>query len=358
MKQDAATVAAKLTHWLAGAFPDARDIAVNNLKMPSSGFSNETWLLDLDWRRNGQLERRPLVARLQPRATAVFPEYDLKLQYRCMDLLQGSDVPVPGLLGFCDQDSPFGVPFYLMDRIEGLAPLENPPYHAAGWLHDMSPAEQGEVWRQCVDTIAAINRVDWRARGFDFLDRPHLGKTPLAQMIAYYRGYLAWVEGRRRPYPLLRRMLDWVEANQPRDPEPVALCWGDSKVGNCLYRSTQCVAALDWEMPHLGNPVSDLSWVLMLDRALCDGIGIPRLPGFADRAATAARWAEQSGHDAGHLAYYEVFSALKFSAIMAAITTAYVTHGMLPEDTDMDLRNPGSAVLALYAAEYGIDLGS
>lgn len=356
MKQDAATLGPKLVDWLGRRFPEAKDIVISDLRSPSGGFSNETWLLDLEWIRDGRAERQALVARLQPLVAGTFPEYDLKLQYRCMELLQDSGVPVPRLFCFCDQDSPFDVPFYLMERIDGLAPLENPPYHGTGWLHDMTPVQQGEAWYQCVDTIAAVHRVDWQARGFGFLDRPHLGATPLAQMIAYYRNYLAWIEARRRPYPMLHRALDWVESHQPQQPEPMTLCWGDAKIGNCLFQGTRCVAALDWEMPYLGNPVSDLSWLLMLDRALSEAIGIPRLPGFADRGATLARWSAASGYGAEHLPYYEVFSALKFSAIMAAITTALVSHGLMPEDTDMDLRNPGTAVLALYAGEYGLDL--
>lgn len=356
MKQDAATIIEKLSQWLGQAFPDAREIVIENLQVPSGGFSNETWLLDLVWTRNGVRELKPLVVRLQPRGPGTFPEYDLSLQYRCMSQLAGTDVPVPALLCYCGENSPFEVPFYLMERIDGVAPLENPPYHMEGWLKEMSPAQQGEVWQQCVDTVAAVNRVDWRERGFAFLDRPERGATPLAQMLHYYRNYLGWVEGRRQTtYPVLRKALAWVEAHQPQD-EPVALCWGDAKVGNMMFRGTRCVAALDWEMPYLGNPVSDLSWLLMLDTALSTAIGIPRLPGFWERQATVERWCQQTGFSAERLPYYEFLSAFKFAAIMASITTNLVTHGVMPKETDMDVNNPGTAVLAIYTQQYGIDI--
>ena len=355
MKDEALLMAEKLTGWLGRTYPDAHDIAVGRMVKPGGGFSNETWLLDLSWTRDGVAEVQPLVLRLEPRGDATFPDYDLSLQYRCMQQLAGTGVPVPAVWGYGGDLDVFGVPFYLMARIEGAAPAENPPYHQAGWLKDMSNAEQSQVWGECLDVLVALARVDWQAQGFGFLDRPERGASPLAQMLHYHRGYLAWVEARRRPYPMLRKALDWLEGHRPSF-EPTALCWGDAKLGNCLFEGSRCVAALDWEKPHLGNPVSDLAWCLMLDRALSSAIGIDRLPGFWDRQTSVAYWTHGTGFSAEHLAYYEFLSAFKFSVIMASITRVFVQRGWVPPDSDMDLRNAGTAVLQEYATEQGIDL--
>lgn len=354
---DEATIADKLVHWLGRTFSDAQDIGIGHMSKPGGGFSNETWLLDLSWKRQGVSEVKPLVLRLQPSGEGTFPDYDLSLQYRCMESLAGTGVPVPALLCFGSDLNLFGVPFYLMERVEGVAPIENPPYHQAGWLKDQSDEEQSAVWREFLDVLVALARVDWQDKGFGFLDRPEQGTTPLAQMLHYDRGYLDWVEGKRRPYPMLRKALAWMERHQPAN-EPTALCWGDAKLGNCLYQGTRCVAALDWEKPHLGNPVSDLAWSLMLDRALSTAIGIARLPGFWDRQTSVAYWASRSGFSAEHLAYYEFLSAFKFAVIMASITRVFIQRGWVQQDTDMDLRNAGTAVLQAYAAEQGIDLSA
>lgn len=355
MTDDAVLVADKLVRWLEGRFPDAQNISVSQMGKPGGGFSNETWLLDLTWTRGEVTEVKPLVLRLEPQGEGTYPDYDLRLQYRCMEWLAGTGVPVPAVLCYGDDVGLFGVPFYLMERVDGVAPIENPPYHQSGWLKDLSTEQQSTVWRECLDVLVALARVDWQGKGFGFLDRPAQGATPLAQMLRYYRAYLDWVESKRRPYPMLRQALEWLERHQPVN-EPTALCWGDAKLGNCLYQGTRCVAALDWEKPHLGHPVSDLAWCLMLDRALSTAIGIPRLPGFWNRQTSVDYWASRSGFSAEHLAYYEFLSAFKFAVIMASITRVFIQRGWVPPDSDMDLKNAGTAVLLEYAAEQGIDL--
>lgn len=356
MNPDHARVADALTRWLAQNFADAQDIHIENLTFPDSGYSNETLLLDLRWTRSGAAQTLPLVARLEPRGPATtFPEYDLSLQYRCMEQLQGSAVPVPPLLGYCADRQWLGVPFFLMQRVPGKAPPENPPYHQKGWMFDLPAQEQHHIWEQAVDILAHLARTDCQQQAFSFLDHPLLGATPLAQMIAQQRAYLRWVEEQHRPLPFLHQALDWVEANQPMH-EPVALCWGDAKIGNLMFEGSTCTAALDWESAHLGNPVSDLGWLLMLDLALSEAIGVPRLPGFLGREATRARWEALSGCSAEHLAYYEFFAAVKFSAIMASISRIFRTKSWIAADSDMDRRNPGSSVLALYAQQLGLDL--
>lgn len=355
MTEQTAAFGEKLTQWLGTRFPQASQIAIRNLRKPGGGFSNETWLFDLSWQVGESPEVKPLVLRMAPSGDATFPDYDLRLQYHCMEALKGTGVPVPDVMCFEDDAQIFGVPFYLMAQIEGLAPVENPPYHQSGWLKDLSSSEQSEVWKGCIDVLVSLSQVDWVSKGFDSLNRPALGSTPLDQTLTYLRNFLAWVEGQRRPYPLLNHALAWLETNKPTQ-EPTTLCWGDAKLGNCLFQGSRCVAALDWEKPHLGNPVSDLAWCLMLDRALSTSIGIERLPGFWDRETTVHYWAEKSGFATTHLPYYEVLAAFKFAVIMASITRVFIGHGWVPEETDMDIQNAGTAVLMDYAKDYAIDL--
>jgi aminoglycoside phosphotransferase (APT) family kinase protein len=344
-----------LVHWLGTRFPDARNIRVFFDGQPSGGYSNETWLLNLDWVIQGTAEVRPLVLRMAPISDGIFPHYDLNFQYRCMEALRDTEVPVPSLLDFCDEVVYLGAPFYVMERIEGRAPIENPPYHQIGWLKDMSINDQSEVWREGLDTLVAIARVDWRHKGMDFLLNALGGLTPLARILKTCRDHLDWVENRSKPYPVLRRALEWAEGHQPTE-ESITLCWGDAKLGNCLFNGTRCVAALDWETPHLGNPVSDLAWFLTLDRALSTTIGIPRLPGLWKRDESVQYWSKHSSFSATHLPYYEFLSALKFSIIMASISRVFVQRGWVSKEAEMDTRNAGTAILREYADELGIRL--
>jgi aminoglycoside phosphotransferase (APT) family kinase protein len=64
----------------------------------SSGFSNETLLCEAAWKEGGAEHRESLVVRIQPTGYQVFLEYDMGLQFRTMQLLAKTDVPVPRAL--------------------------------------------------------------------------------------------------------------------------------------------------------------------------------------------------------------------------------------------------------------------
>ena len=359
MSLDSASMVNVLADWLAERWPQKRNIELVDVRPPIQGFSNETWLLDLLWEEGGVRERVPLVLRLQPADVALFPSYDLSVQYRCMAQLAQTEVSVPRLLGEAGvlpgAASPLGRPFYLMARMPGRAPIENPVYHLEGWIHDLPVARRRAVWFAGLEMVARVNRLDVSALGLDFLDTPTPGESPLERQLRSLGDFLAWAEALAEPYPLLRAALAWLEANQPQG-EPVGLCWGDAKLGNCLFDEDddRCTGALDWESAHLGNPVDDLAWWIMIDRSLCDGYGYPRLEGLPLRDETIAHWERHSGLKAENLPYYEVFCAFRLALIMARIGCLFMARGLVPRAQRMDLNNGGSGILRILAAEQGL----
>jgi aminoglycoside phosphotransferase (APT) family kinase protein len=102
----------QLTAWLARKLPHARDVTIGEIGLPSgSGFSNETLLIDASWNENAAPVTARLVARVKPTAYAIFPEYDLHRQYRVMELLAPTPVPVPRMRWYEDDASVLGQPF-------------------------------------------------------------------------------------------------------------------------------------------------------------------------------------------------------------------------------------------------------
>ena len=70
-----------LTEWMARQMPDATEVTITNLVVPqSSGFSNETFLLDASWVEDGKRVDAELVLRSQPVMSLLFPEIDLVTQ--------------------------------------------------------------------------------------------------------------------------------------------------------------------------------------------------------------------------------------------------------------------------------------
>ena len=177
-QRDPAATAATLSDWLRGRLPDARDVAVVDLEIPQgSGFSNETILFDASWSDGGAARRRELVLRAQPPSYALFPHIDvISQQFRTMQLLgEHTDVPVPRVRWEEEDPGVLGQPFYVMDRAHGQVPPDNPPYTQAGFVVDLAPDERGRLHRNGLEAMTRVHRVDWRAIGFQHLDRPKHG---------------------------------------------------------------------------------------------------------------------------------------------------------------------------------------
>jgi aminoglycoside phosphotransferase (APT) family kinase protein len=355
----------RLTEWFADRLPEADGVRLSELTGPgATGFSSDTLMFDLDYSERGREVHRPLVARIQPTGFQVFPEYDLGLQFEVQRALEPTDVPTARMLWREEEAGVLDAPFYVMERVDGCIPTDNPPYHMGGWVTGIQPEERASMWWTGLEVLARIHRLDWQALGLDFLDAEGQGReapaergaaerssdrrdvTPLERHLDYYSAFLAWAWD-DEPHPTCTPALEWLYQNRPRDPEPVALCWGDARIGNMVFQDHCCVAALDWEMARLGSPEEDLAWWLFLDRHHSEGVGVPRLPGFPTREETVARYEEWSGHRVRHLAYYERFAAMRFSVIMARLSRQMQAHGVLPPDSDFGVTNPCSRLLTV-----------
>ncbi|MBW2288389.1 MAG: phosphotransferase family protein [Deltaproteobacteria bacterium] len=335
-QRDLELTAKQLALWLQERLPDARNLEVIGLAKPSAtGFSNETLLFDLHWDERGKAREAGYVVRIEPTGPGVFPEYDLSLQYNIMDILgKKTQVPVPALLGIEDDASVLGAAFYVMERVEGRIPPDNPPYHTEGWLKEAPKAEQQKVWWSCLDTMVDIHKLDWEDLGMGFLECKSPGETHLTKQLNSMASYYDWA-ARGIPNPTIEPALRWLVENQPEEPETPSLVWGDSRIGNMIFRQGECVAVLDWEMAVLGDPEQDLAWWLFLDRHHSEGLDTPRIPGLPSRAETVARYEKKMGRSVENLDYYEIFAAAHFSAIMMRVAQQLVHFGFMPEENGL-----------------------
>jgi aminoglycoside phosphotransferase (APT) family kinase protein len=350
-ERDLAAARANLSRWLRGKLPNATELETSQLTAPqSSGFSNETLLFDLAWTEAGRHRKESLVVRIQPTGFAVFPEYDMKLQYDCMRLLAPTGVPVPRMVWLeTDDTSVVGAPFYVMGRIEGRVPSDRPPYTADGWLKELAPAAQARVWWGGIESMAKIHTLDWRALGFGFVDRPELGRTGLEQQMAFYERYLRWA-ARGKPQPTVEAAWEWLGKNKPVD-EPDCLVWGDARIGNMMFdENFDVVAVMDWEQPSLGGALQDLSWFLVLSETM-HGRNAQQgtfLEGMGTREETIALWEQVSGKSAADIEWYEDFTHLKMSCTGVPIASRSVppsTSG--PMAYCLTVSVPGNCVLAI-----------
>jgi aminoglycoside phosphotransferase (APT) family kinase protein len=264
--RDSTTLGAVLGEWLATRLPACAEPQVTlRSGIDANGMSSETLVLDATWTETGEQRSGQYVARVAPALedVPVFPNYELRDQYDAMRIAgKLTDVPVPTVRWMEETGEVLGTPFFLMDRVDGVVPQDVMPYNFGdNWLHDASVEDQRRLQDATVDVIARLHAIPDPASAFAFLDPDHPGDTVLGRNLAHIRSWYEFAVRDLGRSPIVERALGWLEANLP-DTDDAVLCWGDSRIGNVIYRDFEPVAVLDWEMATLGPRELDVSWLV------------------------------------------------------------------------------------------------
>ncbi|WP_280435914.1 phosphotransferase family protein [Nocardia carnea] len=360
-ERDLDTLAAQLAGWLQTQVAADEPPVIESLHRPlSGGLSSASVLFDARWKSAGEPRAGSYVARMVPEAGAfpVFRDYDLPLQYRIIgEIAAHTDIPVPPLRWLETDDTVCGAPFFVMDRVDGRIPGDNPPYVFAGWLYDATPAERAELTRNTLDVLARIHGITEPARRFPELDGPG---PALRRHLAAQRDWYRWAlvdDGYE--IPLIERAFDWLERNFPDDPGPEVLSWGDARPGNIIYDGCTPIAVLDWEMAALGPREMDLAWMIFLHRFFQDiatGFDMPGLPDFLRRDDVVAHYEKLTGHTVRDLDFHLTYAALRHAIVMARIKRRMIHMGedTAPADRD-DYIMHRATLEAMLDGTYGWD---
>jgi aminoglycoside phosphotransferase (APT) family kinase protein len=330
LERDPEATADTLSRWLAEVAGEV-DPVVSDVSIPgTTGWSNETVFFEATWGADSARATRRLVARIAPSGHQVFPEDTFGRQHAVMHALaRGSGVPMVPVQRLEADPSWFGQPFFLMDRVDGDIPSDAPPYAGSGWLHDATPAQQERAWWSGVDALADVHVVDPASLALPPGTYPSAA-DPLAQHLDAVEHFLHWAE-EGEPMVVARQALVALRADRPADPpEGSALCWGDARFSNLVYRDFEVVAVLDWEMSGIGDPLFDLGWWLFADETLTTGSGCTRLAGFPSRDETARHWSARTGRSAEALPWFELYAGLRFTVIMLRMGDLLADLGFVP----------------------------
>ncbi len=357
--RDPETLRRELEAWLALQLPSGVPPRISDFEIPASnGLSSETILFSIETGAESQPNDGRYVARLAPPASAVpvFPVYDLDRQANVMRLVTShTSVPVPRVVWSEPDPRPLGSPFFVMERVDGLVPPDLLPYTLGSWLSEADPTDQRRLQDATVAILAALHSIDDAPRHFAFLRLGDDGDSALAAHVADQRAYYEWVADGLR-IPLLERCFAWLEDHWPRTEAPTAFSWGDSRIGNIMYRNFEPAAVLDWEMAGLAPPELDLGWLISL-HAFFQGVaaqfGFPGMPGFLSRDDVATTYESLTGHTPQDLDFYLLYASLRHGIIMSRIQRRAIHFGeaAMPDDVD-DLISHRAMLEAMIAGSY------
>lgn len=346
-----------LDRWLTSRMPQAAGLRVHDVDMPrATGFSNETVFFRASWREGGTDRTQRFVARIEPPDGGLFPvqapgcEVSVEVQYRIMAAVAEAGIlPMPKLIAYEGDRAVIGRPFFVMEFIEGVVPADVPRYSQAGFLVEEATPEQRErMVREGVEVMGKLAGIDWKKLGLDWLDGKGKGAPTLADQLELYRRY-ATSELAGRDHPVLMRSLDWLDANAPE--APCGISWGDSRLGNVIWRDYRPVAVCDWEAVSLCPPEADIGWWVMFDRTSFEDLGAARMPGFPTREEMVTIWERASGRRVGDtIDYWEIFGLMRFCAIMIKLGDRMVRAGVVPASLEMWRENGTTHSLAALLA--------
>jgi aminoglycoside phosphotransferase (APT) family kinase protein len=364
-RRDPAELQPRLEAWLRSVLPAGAEPVVKGLRSPErNGMSSETLLFDLEHGAGADRRAGSYVARMAPEDSAVpvFPTYDFDKQFRVMRLVAGAtSVPVPAAPWFEPDAAALGSPFFVMERVEGEVPPDVMPYNFGdSWLYDASPDDQARLQRASVATLAEIHSIDLSAVDAAFLELERPEPTPLRRHVGDQWDYYRWMAGDRRQ-PLIERCFAWLEDHWPDDEGPAALSWGDSRIGNMLYRDFAPVAVLDWEMAGIAPREMDLAWMVFLHRFFEDlaaQLDLPGMPGFLQLSDAVDTYEQASGCTPRHLEFFVMYAALRHGIVMSRVgqRSAHFGEAELPDDPD-DLIMHRSTLEAMLDGTYWPKLG-
>jgi aminoglycoside phosphotransferase (APT) family kinase protein len=299
------------------------------------------------------------VARVAPDQgdVPVFPTYDMERQFRVMRTVgEHSSVPVPGVWWLELDPRALGAAFFVMGRVEGDVPPDIMPYtFGDNWLYDAPPADQTRLQQSIVQVLAELHGIDRPTETFDFLEYKRPGPTAISRHVAdrgaWYEFAAAGLHSR-----LIEQALAWLDEHLPVEQGPTVLSWGDSRIGNVLFRDFAPVAVLDWEMAGLGPRELDVAWLIYSHRAFEDlaaAFELPGMPHFLRRDDVAAAYESLTGHEPRDLDFYLTYAAVQWAIVFLRTGLRQVHFGEveMPDDVDELLRN-GESLQAMLAGKY------
>jgi aminoglycoside phosphotransferase (APT) family kinase protein len=282
----------------------------------AGGKSNLTYVVHDGERRF--VVRRPPLALVLPTA------HDMSREYRVLDALRDTAIPVPPVLALCTDPSVLGAPFYVMEWVDGHVIRNELPAEFAP-----TPETRRAMSEGLVDTLAALHAVDPVAVGLQDFGHPD---GFLARQVR--RWWTQWEASKTRELASIEELHNRLETSLPRQ-SAAGITHGDYRLDNVMYSPDdprRIAAVLDWEMCTIGDPLCDLGLLLVYWVERPDEPSAQRLhgraltveDGFYTRQQIVERYAARSARDLSTLDWYVAFGAYKLAIIAEGIHARFL----------------------------------
>lgn len=289
----------------------------------AGGRSNPTYGLsdsNSDW-----ILRRP------PHGLVLESAHDMGREVRVISSLDGSAVPVPKVVHFCEDPTVIGAPFYVMERLDGRT------IRSRQDAEQLSEQERRGVSDAMIATLADLHVVDPRKVGLQDFGRP---EGYLGRQLRRWR--TQWEAAHTTDRPQVEELIRRLERSVP-DTIRTGIVHGDYKVDNLMLDlgdASRPVGLLDWEMSTLGDTLADVG--LMISFWDEEGSpfnpltrGVTALPGFRSRSEMIAAYADRVKLDRlDQIEWYVSLADFKIAVIFEQIHVRHTAGQTVGEGFD------------------------
>jgi aminoglycoside phosphotransferase (APT) family kinase protein len=275
------------------------------------GLSNLTFLVTDGTGRRWVFRRPPL-------GKALGNAHDMGREVKVVSALNETPVPVPPVVGYCDDEEVNGAPFYVMKFVDGI--VLRGPDEAAAYPRAETRARIGHG---LIDTLVAIHEVDPDGAGLGDLGRRD---GYVERQLTRWSGQ--WEKSKTRSLPVVEEVHRRLANSIPEQIE-TAIVHGDYRLDNVIYDADGTVAAVvDWELCTLGDPRADLGLLMVYwTEPEDEGIALFRPatsePGFPRRGELLDRYRERSGRDLAEIEFFVALGYWKLAIIAEGVLSRF-----------------------------------
>ena len=213
------------------------------------------------------------VLRSMPPGQLLKSAHAIDREFRVLRALEPTDLPVPKVYTYCEDEGVIGSQFFVMEFLDGRV-VGDPS------LPGFSRSERKMAYDDFIQSLACLHSIDYKSIGLEDFGRSHdyFARQIRTWEKQYRASETAHIEN-------MEALISWLKSNIPDDngTELVSIVHGDFRFENTIFHATEpkLIGILDWELSTIGHPHSDVAYDCMLLRLPPANRGVRGLQGLS-----------------------------------------------------------------------------